>query len=467
MKNRVNKWTILMVILIGSFMTTLDINIVNVALPKMSVSLSVGINSIQWVVTSYLIVVLSLVLVFGRMSDMIGKKKIYQNGFIVFSIGSLFCALSTNMILLIISRIVQGIGASMMMSCNFGIITMCFAENVRGRAIGILGGVVAIGTMAGPPLGGFMISMFSWQSIFVINIPIGIVAYFLGVKLIPKEDKKVAKIYFDIKGAVLFATSIITFIYALSSGETMGFNSPLIIYSLVLFFLSFSLFIIVENHVKAPMVDFELFKNKLFSAGIFCAFISYTVIYFTNIIQPFYLQHILNMPPQRAGLIMTVYPVTAAIVAPISGYLSDKMGYKFPSLIGLIATCLGIYSMSFLTVNSSYLGIMLPMCLLGSGYGMFQSPNSAAVMSSVSKDKVGIAGSMNSLTRNLGMTFGISVSTTLFYSLTRLKLGHAIIGTVTANSDIFIYAMRSVYIIGAIIAITGILVACFRKPNET
>lgn len=467
MKNDNNKWKILMVILVGSFMTTLDINIVNVALPKMSVSLSVGINSIQWVVTSYLIVVSSLVLVFGRISDIIGKKKVYQKGFIVFSIGSLFCALSTNMTLLIIARIIQGVGASMMMSCNFGIIAMCFSKNERGRAIGILGAVVAIGTMTGPPLGGFMVSMFKWQSIFIINVPIGIVAYFLGVKLIPKEDKKSNNEFFDIKGAILFATSIITLFYALSSGETMGFNSPLIICSFLLFILSFLSFILIETHVKTPMVDFKLFRNKLFSAGIFCAFISYSVIYFTNIIQPFYLQHILKMPPERAGLIMTVYPVTAAIVSPISGYLSDKIGYKFPSLIGLSATCLGIYSMSFLTINSSYLGIILTMCLLGSGYGMFQSPNSAAVMSCVPSDKLGIAGSMNSLTRNLGMTFGISVSTTIFYSLIKLKIGHTIIGTVTANSYTFVYAMRFVYIIGAIIAIPGIVVACFRKSDVT
>lgn len=452
-----------MVILVGSFMTTLDINIVNVALPKISVSLSVGINSIQWVVTSYLIVVSSLVLIFGRISDIIGKKKIYQKGFIIFSLGSLFCVLSTNMTFLIIARIIQGIGASMMMSCNFGIITMCFPQNERGRAVGVLGTVVAIGTMTGPPLGGFLVSMFKWQSIFIINIPIGIMAYFIGGKLLPKEEKKEKKEFFDIKGAVLFSTSIIMLFYALSASENKGFNSPLIIGSFILFTLSFISFILVELHVKAPMVDFKLFENKLFSAGIFCAFISYSVIYFTNIIQPFYLQHILNMPPERAGLIMMVYPVTAAIVAPISGFISDKIGYKLPSLLGLIATCLGIYSMSFLTKNSSYLNIMLSMSLLGSGYGMFQSPNTAGVMSCVPKDKLGITGSMNSLTRNLGMTFGISMSTTIFYRLINMKLGYSSNGIVAANSYIFIYAMRHVYIIGAIIAIPGILVASFRK----
>jgi EmrB/QacA subfamily drug resistance transporter len=462
-KDDYKKWKVLMVVLVGSFMTTLDINIVNVALPKISDSLSVGINSIQWVVTSYLIAVSSLVLIFGRISDIIGKKKIYQKGFIVFSVGSFFCVLSTNMIFLIIARVIQGVGASMMMSCNFGIITMSFPKNERGRAVGILGTVVAIGTMTGPPLGGILVSMFKWQSIFIINIPIGLGAYFIGAKLLPMDEKSENEEVFDIKGAVLFSISIITLFYSLSAGESISFNNPSKILSFILFILSFLSFILVELHVKAPMVDFELFKNKLFSAGIFCAFISYFVIYFTNIIQPFYLQHILNMSPERAGLIMTVYPVTAAVVAPISGYMSDKIGYKLPCLIGLISTCLGIYSMSYLTINSSYLAIMLPMSLLGSGYGMFQSPNTAGVMSSVPKDKLGITGSMNSLIRNLGMTFGISISTSLFYSLISIKIGHSIIGTSKPNSDIFIYAMRSVYVIGAILAIPGILVGAFRK----
>lgn len=460
-----NKWRVLVIVLIGSFMTTLDINIVNVALPKMSRSLSVGINDIQWIVTSYLIVVSSLVLIFGRIADIIGKKKIYQNGFLVFSFGSLLCALSNNMPFLLVSRIIQGIGASMMMSCNFGIITLCFPQNERGRAVGILGTIVAIGTMAGPTLGGFLVSLFSWQSIFYINIPIGITAYIAGSRILPKEKANINIKTFDIIGAVLLSTSILPLFYALLSGEDIGWTSPLIIICLILFLFSFSCFVFTEKHSLEPMVDLKLFKNKLFSEGIFCAFISYEIIYFTNILQPFYLQHVLNMSPGKAGLLMTVYPLTAAIFAPLSGYISDKIGYKLPCLLGLIATGLGIYSMSFLTQNSNNVNIMLRMCLLGLGYGMFQSPNTAGVMSSVPKNKLGITGSLNSLTRTLGMTFGISLSTALFYNIINLKLGYVSSGNIPAN--IFIYSMSLVYKIGAILTLPGIIMAALRYKTKS
>lgn len=456
----------LIVVLIGSFMTTLDINIVNVALPKMSSSLSVDMGTIQWVVTSYLIVISTLVLMFGRLADIKGKKSIYQKGFLVFSAGSLFCSLSGNMPFLICARVVQGIGAAMMMSCNFGIITMTFPFEERGRAVGMLGTVVAVGTMTGPPLGGFLVGTFSWQSIFIINIPIGIAAYFAGVKYLPSDTNLDVKKSFDIKGSLLYATFVVPFFLALLNGESLGYNSPIIMLLFAVSIASFIMFCLVELKVSAPMLDFSLFKNSMFSVGIFCAFISYLVIYFTNIIQPFYLQHILEMSPQEAGFIMMVYPVTAAIMAPLGGVLCDKIGYKPLTLIGLTATCLGIFSMSFLNVNSSRMSIMAAMAILGSGYGLFQSPNNAGVMSAVPKNKLGISGSVNSLIRNLGMTSGISLSIAIFYNRMGSKLGHHVSALSAGRPDVFISSMRFVYCVGAGIAIAGIAAALLRLGHK-
>lgn len=464
-----SRWKTLVVVLVGSFMTTLDINIVNVALPKMASSLSVDIGTIQWVVTSYLIVISTLVLIFGRLADIKGKKNIYQKGFLVFSTGSLLCALSNNMYFLIAARIIQGIGAAMMMSCNFGIITMAFPFNERGRAVGLLGTIVAIGTMAGPPLGGFLVGTFSWQSIFFINIPIGIAAYFAGAKYLPRDTLLDVKKSFDINGSIFFAAFVIPFFLALLNGESLGWNSPVIILLFTVCIASLILFSITELKADAPMLDFSLFRNKIFSAGIFCAFISYLVIYFTNIIQPFYLQHILNMSPQQAGFMMMVYPVTAAVMAPLGGVLCDKIGYKILTLIGLVATCLGVFSMSFLNLTSSKLSIMITMAILGSGYGLFQSPNSAGVMSAVPKNKLGISGSVNSLTRNLGMTSGISLSIAIFYNRMGSKLGHHVSALTAGRPDVFIFSMQFVYCAAAVIAISGIIVAVlrFRDKNSS
>lgn len=460
--NKANKWSILIVVLVGSFMTTMDISIVNVALPNMSTMFKVDIDTIQWVVTSYLIVISTLVLMFGRIADIKGKKIIYQNGFLVFCAGSLLCVFSGSIYILILSRVIQGIGASMMMSCNFGIITMSFPENERGRAVGILATIVAIGTMTGPPLGGFLVSMFNWKAIFLVNIPIGIIAYMSGVKILPKEEFKTLDSSLDIKGEILFAGIIIPLFLALENGERFGWGNLLIILSFLISMICIILFSFTEIHSKSPMLDFNLFKNKTFTTGIICAFISYFVIYFTNIIHPFYLQHILSMSPQKAGFIMMVYPVAAAIAAPISGYITDKIGYRIPSLIGLTSTAIGIYSMSFLDSSSTDLSIIIRMAILGIGYGLFQAPNNAGVMSSVSKNNLGISGSVNSLIRNLGMTCGITFSVSLFYSRASALLGHHTSALLSINPNTFVYSMKFIYTLASVFTVVGIIIAFLR-----
>jgi EmrB/QacA subfamily drug resistance transporter len=456
------RWAILLVVLIGSFMTTLDINIVNVALPNMASKLSCDIASIQWVVTSYLLVISSLVLVFGRISDIKGKKLIYQNGFLIFSIGSFLCSISSDIRFLIFSRIIQAIGAAMMMSCNFGIITMTFPENENGKAVGLLGADVAIGAMVGPSLGGFLVGMFNWQSIFIINIPIGITAYILGTRVLSKDENLNLHENFDIKGSILFTAAIISLFYALLNGEKSGWLSSSILICAAVSIISFIIFYNTEMNAACPMLDFKLFKNKTFSSGIFCAYISYTVIYFTNIINPFYLQHILNLTPQKAGLIIMVYPAVSAVAAPLGGLITDKIGYKLPTLIGLTFTCIGIFSMSFLNIYSSNLDIISRMSILGMGYGLFQSPNTTGIMISVPKNKLGIAGSLNSFIRNLGMTCGISFSVVLLYSSMSLKLGHYVNNAARTAPDIFVSSMNFVYVIGTFIALIGVTAAGLR-----
>jgi MFS family permease len=270
----------------------------------------------------------------------------------------------------------------------------------------------------------------------------------------------------DFKGIITFAVAISTLFLSLLNGASLGWGSFRIILGFVISFIGFAAFCCFELSTPVPMLDFQLFKNKLFSAGIFCAFTSYCVIYFTHIIQPFYQQHILDFSPQKAGLIMTVYPVTAAIMAPLSGVLSDKIGYKIPTFIGLIFTCFGVYSMSFLGLNSSYLSIIISMTILGCGYGLFQSPNTAGVMSSVPKNKLGISGSINSLIRNLGMTSGISVSVALFYSHMTSKLGTQVSALSSGKPELFISSMSFTYKIAAVIAIVGIVVTFLRLLDK-
>lgn len=460
-----NRWIILVVVLVGPFMATLDSSIVNVALPKMASKLSVGMGSIQWVVTSYLIVISSTILMFGRIADLKGKKLIYQNGFLIFSIGSLLCGLSRNIQFLIASRIIQAIGASMIMSCNQGIITSVFPTNERGRALGLSGTTVAVGTMLGPPLGGIMVDVLSWESIFLINVPIGIVAFVFGAKLLPRE-KKINKESFDYVGAVLFAASIVALFWAMLNAEKLGWGNKNIVISFITALAFFLIFYFWQKRAPHPMLDFSLFHNSLFTISIICSFISFIAIFCTNIIHPFYLQYILKITPSQAGLLMMIYPLSIAIIAPVSGYMSDKIGSEVLTLLGLILTSAGVFSMSFLNEKSTIIDILLRVGLMGLGNGFFQSPNNSLVMSSVPRFKLGIAGSVNALIRNLGMVTGIAFSMTLLYNRMSKKIGYNVDSFIPGREDVFIYAMKFVYTAAAAICVFGILLTLYRLLRE-
>lgn len=455
------RWFILAVVLIGPFMATLDSSIVNVALPTMAQNLGVSLGSIQWVVTSYLIVIASSILVFGRIADLKGKKLVYQYGFLVFSIGSLLCGISKNLSFLVLARVIQAVGASMTMSCNQAIITSVFPGTERGRALGLSGTTVALGTMVGPPLGGIMVGAFSWESIFLINVPIGIIAFLFGAKLLPKDIKETDE-SFDLTGALIFAVSILALFWAMLSSEQMGWNNKFIIGAFIVAIISFIVFYFWEKRITHPMLDFTIFSNKLFTVSIFCAFTSYMVIFCTTIIHPFYLQNALKAAPEKAGLLMMVYPISVALTAPLSGYLSDAMGSEILTLLGLIITTTGLLLMSSLSLSSSYLLIILKVAVLGIGNGLFQSPNNSIVMSTVPRHKLGIAASVNGLIRNLGMVFGIAFSLTLLYNRMSAKIGYNVDNFVEGRADIFIYAMRFVYRTAAVISFIGAVLTLIR-----
>lgn len=456
-----NRWLILAVVLIGPFMSTLDSSIVNVALPTIAKQLDVGMSAIQWVVTSYLIVISSMILTFGRIADLKGKKLVYQYGFLIFSIGSFFCGISKSISTLIISRIIQAVGASMTMSCSQAIITSVFPENERGRALGLSGTTVALGTMIGPPLGGIMVGLFNWESIFLINVPIGIGAFLLGVKLLPKDTKTINE-SFDFLGAVFFSIAVVSLFWSMLSAEELGWSNIYILSGFIVAAVCLIVFYFWEKRAKHPMLEFSLFHNKLFTISIFCAFISFLTIFCTNIIHPFYLQNAIKTNAQVAGMLMMVYPITVALVAPLSGYLSDIIGSEILTLLGLTLTALGLLFLSFLNLNSSFISIILSMSVLGIGNGLFQSPNNSLVMSTAPKYKLGIAASINALIRNLGMVFGIAFSLTLLYNRMSAKIGYTVVSFVEGREDVFVYAMMFVYRTAAAICILGVLLTLFR-----
>ncbi|MBU3158720.1 MFS transporter [Clostridium frigoris] len=456
-----NRWVILFIVVMVTFMCTLDSSIVNVALPVMAKSLNVTTAGIQLVVTSYLIVISAAILVFGKLGDMLGKTKVFKFGIALFTMGSLFCGITSSLTVLIIARVIQAIGAAATMANSQGIITGVFPANERGRALGITGTFVALGAMVGPGLGGFIVDAFSWEYIFLINIPIGIITLFYGFKILPKSNKT-QKIKLDGYGALLFAFTIIPLFVALGKGQEIGFTQPIILIGFLISSVSFILFIFVEKKRKDPLLDLKIFENKLFSLSIFCGFISFVALFCSVIIQPFFLQDVLRYSPAFTGLILMVSPLILSVVAPLSGHLSDKIGSEILTFIGLAINSVGLLLMSTLNEQTSLMSMVFYIAVMTIGNGLFQSPNNSLVMSTVPKDKLGIAGSINGLVRNLGMVCGIALSTALLYNRMSYKIGHRVTNYIVGRNDAFIYGMRSVYIVAAIICLIGAILTFLR-----
>lgn len=460
-QNVANKWTILVIILITTFMATLDGSIVNVALPKMARTLDVTTSGVQFVSTSYLIAIAGVILIFGKLGDMIGKNRMFILGVILFTIGSLLCGLSNSFTMLIISRIIQAVGAAGTMANNQGIIAEVFPVSERGKALGLIGTAVALGALVGPGLGGLIVGLVGWEYIFYINVPIGLLVVVLSLKLLPRHKKEIRGTL-DYAGAVLFILSIVPLFLALNEGVSRGFTDAFVLAGFVMAVVFFVAFLYVEHRKKEPLVDLNIFHNKLFSLSIFCGFITFTAIFCHNIILPFYLQDLREYTPTFSGMIMMVYPLVMMVVAPLSGHLSDKIGSEFLTFVGLMLTSAGLYLMVTVDGESSLLWLTVVIAIMSAGNGMFQSPNNSLIMSTVSRDKLGVAGSINGLIRQMGMICGIALATTLLYGMMSMKLGTHVTDYIPGAEGAFVYGMHAVYLVAGSISLFGALLTLFR-----
>lgn len=455
-----HKWSILAVLIFMPFMATLDGTVVNVALPVMVKDLHTDMESIQMVVIAYLIAVVASILLFGRLGDIKGKGRLFMFGTVVFTVGSLMAGLSHDLNTLIVSRVIEGVGGAAAMANNQGIITEVFPADERGRALGISGVSVALGTMLGPPLGGLIVTYLSWNYIFLINVPVGVVGFLLALKLLPRGQKTRQKV--DFRGAVSLAAAVILFFFALLTGQNAGYDKYYIILAFAACVAVFVLFILFERKSSQPIVDLSLFKNSLFTISIICVLIQFFAMSGISIIQPFYIEDVLKIDPGMTGLIMMSFPIVMGIMSPLSGYISDKVGAAKITLVGLVVMTVGLFLLSTMTAAEPVYKLVIFLCVVGFGAGVFSAPNTSLIMSTAPKEKLGIVGSVNAFTRNFGSVTGISLLTTLLYSLMSSKVGHKVDGFISGRPDVFVYGMQTVYGIGVAILCVSVLLTIIR-----
>lgn len=427
------KWYVMAAVAMGIFLATIDGSIVNVALPTLVRDLNADFATVQWVVLAYLLTLATLLLSVGRLGDMIGKKPIYTTGFVIFTTGSVLCGLAPTVHWLIGFRVLQAIGAAMTVALAMAIVTEAFPPTERGKALGISGTVVSIGVVVGPTLGGILIDALSWHWIFFVNLPVGVVGTLMALRFVP-AFKTAGRQRFDYLGAASLFVSLMALLLALTLGQGLGFGDPRILLLFAGWAIFLVVFVIIEWQSSQPMIDLRLFQNSLFSVNLVTGFMTFVTIGGTIFLMPFYLENVLGYDTRQVGLVMAVVPVALGIVAPIAGTLSDRLGTRPITIVGLLALLAGYYALLALNAQTTMLDYVLYFLPVGLGIGVFQSPNNSAIMGAAPRGRLGVASGLLSITRTLGQITGVAVLGALWAGRVAYHTGVALAGGATTAS---------------------------------
>jgi MFS family permease len=333
-------------------MATLDGNIVNVALPTIGRELAAPVERLQWIVNGYVLAITATLLVAGRLGDRVGHRRLYAGGLLLFTLGSALCGAAPGLGALVGARVLQALGASAMMAIGPAVITASFPPDQRGRALGTVGTVVAVGLTAGPPLGGFIVSSLSWRWVFLVNLPVGLLGAAWALRTLPE------------------------------GGLARG----------------------------GPLVDLALFRSRIFSWGLVAGFLSYAAMFTQTLLTPFVLARVLGLEPAAVGLVMVAVPIAMSVTSPASGWISDRFGGRWLPVLGMAVLAAGLLSLSFVEAGDALLRVAARLAICGVGMGLFQSPNNAAVMSALPRARLGSGGGLLATARNGGMAAGIGLA---------------------------------------------------------
>jgi EmrB/QacA subfamily drug resistance transporter len=494
------KWTALSNTTIGTLMASLDANIVIIALPTIVSDIHVSLLTLVWIVLGYSLVTASILLNLGRLSDMFGRVKLYNIGFVIFTIGSALCSLSQTGEQLLLFRIVQSLGAAFLFSNSAAIITDAFPENERGKALGINQISIVVGSVMGLVFGGFLTSYLGWRSIFWINIPIGIFAIIWShTKL--RELGTIKKEKIDWRGNSTLAMGLFLILVGITFGSFQILNSIGIYLFIGVGLSLIGLFVFVETNVIKPMIDLSLFKIRSFLGGNIAIFFSAIARGAFTLIMTFYLQGpTMRLSPLDAGVYLLPVSIALSIFGPFSGWISDRYGSRVISSIGLFISAIGFFMLTSLGVKSTFIEILLPLAMIGAGMGIFASPNRASIMNSVPRYQRGIAAGTSTMfvlsgsTLSIGLAFLIMSHTMPLNYIESIFLGttetitkdnfkirnnnsnsnstnnqNQITITLPHSSTIitnFLSSLHYIFLLSAILMLISIIPSCIRVGND-
>ena len=406
------RWLVLGTVMIGTFMAVLDATIVNVALAKLMATFGVSVDRAEWILTAYLLIFGVMLPSSGWIADHFGYKRAYLTGLLLFTGGSFLCSLAWDINVLIAFRVIQGTGAGFLMPVGMAIITREFPPEKRGIALGFWSVSASASVSLGPTIGGYLIDRFSWQTIFDVNVPIGVLGMIISFIVLREfKSKEVRK--FDLLGFISLATFLTALLLALSNGNstwnTGGWTSNFILTCFVFSFIGLLVFLITEFSIRHPLIELGLFRSLNFSLSNVVLFIFGLGMFGSNFLLPIYLQDSLGYTPFQAGLVFLPVGILLGLTAPLAGIFSDKYSAKIPSVIGLALLAVSLYQFSFLSQWSEYWQIMIPLYIRGVAMGMIFSPLTTIAISEITNQKMAQASGLINVIRQIGGSFGVAI----------------------------------------------------------
>lgn len=398
----------ILTIIIGISMAVLDGAIANVALPTIATDLHASPASSIWIVNAYQIAIVDSLLSLSFLGDMFGYRRIYKCGLVVFLLSSLFCALSDSLQMLTLARIAQGFGGAALMSVNTALIRLIYPQRHLGRGMGINSFIVAVSSAAGPTIAAAILSISSWKWLFLINVPLGIIALILAIRFLPANIAHDTKPRFDLPSAVMNALTFGLLITALS-GFAQRQSLTLIGAELLVLVVVGFFFVRRQLSLPVPLLPIDLLRIPLFSLSIGTSICSFCAQMLAMVSLPFYLQTVLSRSEVETGLLLTPWPLATMVMAPLAGYLIERLHAGLLGALGMVIMAAGLFALVILPASPSDLNIIWPMILCGAGFGLFQSPNNHTIITSAPRERSGGASGMLGTVRLLGQSTGAAL----------------------------------------------------------
>src|SRR5215216_1943420 len=399
---------------LSMLLSSLGTSIANVGLPTLAQAFSASFQEVQWIVLAYLLAITTLIVSVGRLGDITGRRRLLLAGIFLFTVASVLCGFAPTLWMLIAARTAQGLGAAIMMALAMAFVGETVPKARTGSAMGLLGTMSAIGTALGPSLGGVLIAGLGWRAIFLVNLPLGILAFVLAHRNLPVDRRgpKTDRARFDSMGTLLLALTLAAYALAMTiGGGSFGLLNMALLLAAV---FGAGLFLLAAARAASPLIRLAMFRDPVLRASLAMSALVSTVLMATLVVGPFYLSRALGLDAARVGLVVSVGPLVVALTGVPAGRIVDRFGAHRMTIIGLIGIAAGSFSLSLIPATFDVPGYIAPIVVITAGYALFQTANNTTVMTDIHPDQRGVVSGMLNLSRNLGLITGASVMGAVF-----------------------------------------------------